>query len=77
VEAAKGGARVEEEEEEEEEEEIEDEEMEDEEIEDDIDEAIDEIETDEEPTTNTAISELETLSSIQKACLAFCITLLG
>ena len=38
-----------------------------------IDEAIDETETEtEENTTAAGISEPETLSSIQKACLAFC-----
>ncbi|KAF3032321.1 hypothetical protein E8E12_002369 [Didymella heteroderae] len=43
----------------------------------DVDEAIDEMETDTaEPTVN-AISEPERLSSIQKACLEFCIALMS
>jgi hypothetical protein len=57
-------------------EEMEVEEVEDEIMADDVDEAIDETET-EENTTVTGISEPETSSSTQKACLAFCIALLS
>jgi hypothetical protein len=57
-------------------EEMEVEEVEDEIMADDVDEAIDETET-EENTTVTGISEPETSSSTQKACLTFCIALLS
>ena len=46
-------------------------------MQDDIDEAIEEMETDKENTTAEGISKLETLSNIQKACLEFCIALLS
>jgi flagellar biosynthesis GTPase FlhF len=78
VEAAERSAEPEEEEEEEEEEEgAEDEEMEDEEMQDDVDEAVQEMETEEPNTTANAIREPQTLSKIQKACLEFCIALLS
>jgi hypothetical protein len=44
---------------------------------DDIDEAIDEMEMDDEHTTPNAIIKPRALSSIQKACLEFCIALLS
>ena len=43
----------------------------------DVDEAIDEMETDTAEPTANAISEAERLSSIQKACLEFCIALMS
>jgi hypothetical protein len=43
----------------------------------DVDEAIEEMETDTAGPTANAISEPESLSSIQKACLKFCIALLS
>ncbi|KAI8930521.1 hypothetical protein NX059_012133 [Plenodomus lindquistii] len=43
----------------------------------DVDEAIDEMETDTGEPTASAIHEPERLSSIQKACLEFCIALLS
>ena len=52
------------------------EEVEEEMIADDVDETINETET-EENITAAGISELETLLSIQKACLTFCIALLS
>ena len=61
----------------EEEEGVEDEEIEDEEMQDDIDEAIEETETEEENPTTERLSKPETLSNIQKACLEFCIALLS
>jgi RecQ family ATP-dependent DNA helicase len=64
------------EEEGEEEEEMEVEEVEDEIMADDVNEAIDEMETEEDRAAE-GISEPETLSSIQKACLEFCIALLS
>jgi phosphopantothenoylcysteine synthetase/decarboxylase len=82
VEQAERSARGEEEQEEGEETEtgeveVEDEdEDEDEIMADDVNEAIDETEA-EENTTAEGISELEALSSIQKACLEFCIALLS
>jgi RecQ family ATP-dependent DNA helicase len=76
VEAAERSAGPEEEEEEVEEE-AEDEEMDDAEMQDDVDEAIEEMETDEQNTTANAIREPQTLSNIQKACLEFCIALLS
>ena len=63
-------------EEKEEEEEMEVEDREDETMA-DVNEVIDEIETDTAEPTANAIGELETLSSIQKACLEFCIALLS
>ena len=72
-----------EEEEEEGEEAIEAEDVEDEVMADDADdaddanEAIDEIETEEENSTAEGIKEPETLLSIYKACLSFCIALLS
>jgi hypothetical protein len=63
-------------EEKEEEEEMEVEDREDETMA-DVDEVIDEMETDTAEPTANAIGELETLSSIQKACLEFCIALLS
>jgi hypothetical protein len=51
-----------------------DEEMEREEMENDVDEAIEEMET-EGNRTAKGISEPESLSNIQKACLTFCIAL--
>jgi hypothetical protein len=51
-------------------------EVEDEMMADDVDEAIDETEA-EENTTAEGIGEPEALSSIQKACLEFCIALLS
>ena len=78
VEEAQRSARGEGEQEEEEGEEIEVEEVEEEIIADDVNEAIDETETEtEENITAAGISEPETLSSIQKACLTFCIALLS
>jgi RecQ family ATP-dependent DNA helicase len=53
------------------------EEVEDEVMADDVDEAIDEMETDEPSTAANAIREPEKLSSIQRACLEFCIALLS
>jgi hypothetical protein len=76
VEAAERSAGLEEEEEEVEEE-AEDEEIDDAEMQDNVDEAIEEIETDKQNTTANAIRELQTLSNIQKACLEFCIALLS
>jgi hypothetical protein len=64
VEAAERSAGLEEEEEEEVEEEAEDEEMDDAEMQDDVDEAIEEIETDKQNTTANAICELQTLLNI-------------
>lgn len=43
----------------------------------DVDEAIEEMETHTDEPTANAISEPQTLSSIQKACLEFCIALLS
>ncbi|KAG9193950.1 hypothetical protein G6011_03985 [Alternaria panax] len=63
-------------EEKEEEEEMEVEDREDETMA-DVDEVIDEMETDTAEPTANAIGEPETLSSIQKACLEFCIALLS
>ncbi|RYO48247.1 hypothetical protein AA0116_g12773 [Alternaria tenuissima] len=70
------GEEDEEGEEEEEEEEMEDEDEGDETMA-DVDEAIDEMETDTAEPTANAISEAERLSSIQKACLEFCIALMS
>ncbi|CAN9275283.1 unnamed protein product [Alternaria alternata] len=76
VEEAEKSAGRDEAEEEEGEEEMEVEDREDETIA-DVDEAIEEMETHtDEPTVN-AISEPQTLSSTQKACLEFCIALLN
>jgi hypothetical protein len=74
VEEAERSAQGEEEQEEGEETEID--EDEDEMMADDVDEAIDETEA-EENTAAEGISEPEALSSIQKACLEFCIALLS
>jgi hypothetical protein len=60
-----------------EDEEMEDEEMEDEEMQDDVDEAVQEMETEEPNTTTNAIRKPQTLTNIQKACLEFCIALLS
>jgi hypothetical protein len=46
-------------------------------MQDDVDEAIEEIETDKQNTTANAIRKPQTLSNIQKACLEFCIALLS
>jgi hypothetical protein len=76
VEEAKRSAQGEEEQEEQEETEIGEVEDEDEIMADDVDEAINETEA-EVNTTAKGIRELEALSSIQKACLEFCIALLS
>jgi hypothetical protein len=76
VEEAERSARGEEEQEEGEETEIDEVEDEDEIMADGVDKAIDETEA-EENTTAEGISEPEALSSIQKACLEFCIALLS
>jgi hypothetical protein len=67
----------EEEEKEEGDKEIEDEETKDEVIADNVDEAIEEMETDNRNITPNAIVQPKALSSIQKACLEFCIALLS
>ncbi|PVH96324.1 hypothetical protein DM02DRAFT_687969, partial [Periconia macrospinosa] len=77
VEEAEKSVGGEEEGEGEEEEEMEVEEVEDEVMADDVDEAIDEMETDEPSAAANAIREPERLSSIQVACLEFCIALLS
>jgi hypothetical protein len=76
VEEAKRSAQGEEEQEEGEETEIDKVEDKDEIMADNVDEPIDETEA-EENTTAKGISEPEALSSIQKACLNFCIALLS
>jgi hypothetical protein len=78
VKAAERSARPEEEEEEgAKDEEIEDEEIGDKEMQDDVNEAVQEIETEELNTTANAICELQALLTTQKACLEFCIALLS
>ncbi|KAJ4398868.1 hypothetical protein N0V91_009870 [Didymella pomorum] len=76
VKAAEKSVERDEAEEEEEEEQMEVEEGEDETMA-DVDEAIEEMETHTDEPTANAISEPQTLSSIEKACLAFCIALLS
>jgi hypothetical protein len=46
-------------------------------MQDNMDEAIKEIETDEQNTTANTIRKLQILLNIQKACLEFCIVLLS